>query len=69
MPRPQLAISIPITAAHPHILPQNAAEGFTEGDNLCPLIFGMPQINHFVVHIHIFDLNIADGGGAATVIE
>jgi hypothetical protein len=22
-----------------------------------------------VVHIHIFDLNIADGGGAATVIE
>lgn len=22
-----------------------------------------------VVHVHIFDLNIADGGGAATVIE
>ena len=29
----------------------------------------MPQINHFVFHIHIFDLNIADGGGTATIIE
>ena len=62
-------VFIPTAAAYPHILPQNAAEGFTEGDNLRPLIFGMPQINHLVFNVHVLDLNIADGGGAATVIE
>ena len=55
-------VFIPIAAAYPHILPQNAAEGFTKGDNLRPLVFGMPQINHFIFNVHVFDLDITDGG-------
>ena len=53
-------VFIPIAAAYPHILPQNAAEGFTKGDNLRPLVFGMPQINHLVFNVHVLDLNIAE---------
>ena len=62
-------VFIPTAAAHSHLLPQNAAEGFTKGNDLRPLVFGMPQINHLVFNVHIFDLNVADGGGAATIIE
>ena len=29
----------------------------------------MPQINHLVFNVYVFDLNIANGSGAATIIE